>query len=766
MSIALYYLLRRVWRSTWFSFPIQLIRHHLRDNLLVLLFWVVLWGIVGQSVAKGIGLPYLFLAPEYLGEVGWPAFFVTGFALGGFVMAFHITCYILDCRFYRFLGVSQNPLLLFSINNSLIPVAFGAFYIGQIYRYHLHESGPSAWLSATGYTLALLAGALLLFFVTYQYFRLTNVTILKRIAVRLDHRLRRNTWRVVNVMQKTSWHKNEKVAVQSYLGLNLRPVEVDPLATTDRDIVAKVFDMNQLNALIIQLVAFVTLLIFGIFGHLPLFQLPAAASLLLLFSMLLMFTGALTYWLKDWASTVVILVLVVLAIFWKQDFQRSAHKAYGLRYDQPVPYHLDRIKELSSESHFQADSLHTRQILTNWRAKFDHKPVAVLLCTSGGGLRASAWTMRCLQHVDSLTQGQFLQQTVLITGSSGGMIGAAYYRELRLRQLSGQPLAAPLHDRRYFDQIARDKLNPTVFSLIVNDLFFNFKTFRYAGQTYLQDRGYALEQKLLRDTEGVLEKKVSDYRQPEFAGQIPMLVIAPTIVNDLHRLYISPQPVSYLNTDVLHNHSNRRNKIKGIEFNRFFAGQNPDSLRFLSALRMNATFPYITPNAVLPADPAIEVMDAGLLDNFGIADAIRFLHVFQDWFEENTSGVVLVSIRDTKKERRLSPLDDSMFNKLVLPFETVLGNISSFHDIGNDNLIEYAEKWYGPRLHVLEFEYHRDVYDQGRAEPASLSWRLTEQEKAGIYEAVQSNFNRQAVERLRGWLEAGDTLRPAPLVVP
>jgi hypothetical protein len=65
---------------------------------------------------------------------------------------------------------------------------------------------------------------------------------------------------------------------------------------------------------------------------------------------------------------------------------------------------------------------------------------------------------------------------------------------------------------------------------------------------------------------------------------------------------------------------------------------------------MSATFPYITPTVTLPSYPEMEIMDAGLADNFGFTDAIKFLHVFKDWIAENTSGVILVSIRDSKKE--------------------------------------------------------------------------------------------------------------------
>ncbi len=40
-------------------------------------------------------------------------------------------------------------------------------------------------------------------------------------------------------------------------------------------------------------------------------------------------------------------------------------------------------------------------------------------------------------------------------------------------------------------------------------------------------------------------------------------------------------------------------------------------MRLLTALRINATFPYVLPNVWLPSKPVIDVMDAGLRDNYG-----------------------------------------------------------------------------------------------------------------------------------------------------
>ena len=83
-----------------------------------------------------------------------------------------------------------------------------------------------------------------------------------------------------------------------------------------------------------------------------------------------------------------------------------------------------------------------------------------------------------------------------------------------------------------------------------------------------------------------------------------------------------------------------------IDFASFFAKQDPYNLRILTALRMNATFPIVLPNVWLPSNPVIDVMDAGLRDNYRQETSLRFLEAFDDWIKENTSGVLLIQIRD------------------------------------------------------------------------------------------------------------------------
>ena len=92
----------------------------------------------------------------------------------------------------------------------------------------------------------------------------------------------------------------------------------------------------------------------------------------------------------------------------------------------------------------------------------------MIINTSGGGHRSATFTMSILQRLDSITNGEMMKKTFLITGASGGMIGASYFRELYRRKQNGENIR--LQDKKYVDDIAGDLLNPLFSSFVARDL--------------------------------------------------------------------------------------------------------------------------------------------------------------------------------------------------------------------------------------------------------------------------------------------------------
>jgi hypothetical protein len=198
-------------------------------------------------------------------------------------------------------------------------------------------------------------------------------------------------------------------------------------------------------------------------------------------------------------------------------------------------------------------------------------------------------------------------------------------------------------------------------------------------------------------------------------------------------------------------------KIRGADFQALFKNQSSGDLSFLSALRMSASFPYITPSVSLPSEPRIEIMDAGISDNFGVSDALRFIHVFKDWIEENTGGVILLIIRDTKSN---SPIEDrpipSVIDRLTYPIASVYNNLASMQDINNDARIEQSKNWFNGDLDVVELAYDSFYNTSGQSEVkrASLSWHLTSLEKKNIIDNINIESNKHQLNRLKNLVKS------------
>jgi hypothetical protein len=736
----------------FYSLPVQLLFFHAKRNLALLSVWVGLGLVVTGQWGRSLGLPFLFLAPEYQGQVSFASLALMGVALGSFVMSFHLTSFILGINRFPFLGFLRYPLARFCFNNSLVPVAFVALYIEELVRYQRYFEGQALgevlWLVA-----GLLTGLVATILLSVVYFHYTGVDRFRRVVDRVDRRLRQNALSRYLRAQKLRNIQGGRSVLKSYLDFPFRLRRIQYNQPVGPQVLLQIFDQNQFNAIALQAVFFLFFLALGWFPGQAWLQIPAAATALLLFAFGAMLLGAAIFWLRGWALTVSALVVGGLGWFLTDDGHGARHQAFGVNYAAPwAEYTAARLHALSTEAHYRADTAATRLILDRWRQKFPPgtKPRLVLVCTSGGGQRAAVWAVRCLQVADSATQGGLMRHTQLMTGASGGMIGAAYFREVWHQAQLGR-VADPYHPR-FVDNIAKDRLNALVFSLVTTDLGLWQPSFAYQGRDYGRDRGQAFEEKLNADTELLLDKPLAAYRQPEAAAQVPMLLLAPTVVNDGRRLYISPQGVSYLTTAAPGLPTELRPKLGGIEFGRFFAQHGADSLRFLSALRMSATFPYITPNVTLPSQPAMQVMDAGLSDNFGVADAVRFVFVFREWLARHTSGVVLVRIRDSPREAPIPPsVSRSLLFRLFTPIEHLVANLDHLQDARNEALVGYARGWFAGELHTIDFQYGGQADGARPATPheAPLSWRLTAKERDGIKALMQSPANQHALRDLQ-----------------
>jgi hypothetical protein len=517
-----------------------------------------------------------------------------------------------------------------------------------------------------------------------------------------------------------------------------------------KEILERVFAQNHVNASRFELVLFVSFLFFGAMSSFEVFIIPAAASSMLFFTMLIMLISALHSWLRGWTLTFFVAFLVLLNLLHGQlDLFRSSTQAYGLNYKGPEPSY-DLYKLTPSRERVHSDVQGTIEILNNWKARAavtaeTDKPKLIILNHSGGGSRSAYWTMRAVAYADSVVGGDLLNQTVMITGASGGIVGAAYLRELLLQKAYGADI--DMNDPVYRENIGKDLLNPILMSAATNDWFIRYRRIHDGSYSYARDRATAFEEQLARNTNNAFNRRLRDYAEPEKQAIIPMMILSPTIVNDGRRLLIASQPISYL-ADAFHANGGKHQLPEDVEFASLFADNDAMNLQFASALRMNATFPYVTPMTMLPSDPPIEVFDAGVRDNFGLKTTMQFLYTFRDWINENTSGVIIVQVRDLPKNKDLSDKSNTLFGKFAGPIGGIYGNITKTQDYTSEQSLRYLQKWFGEHINLVTFEL-----EQSRETHISLSWHLTKSEKIQITNSVNDPYFMEELERLRTLLQ-------------
>ena len=763
---------RKAFNRLFFSFPIQLVVVLLKKNHILLLYWVILFGWITNSTSKTFGIPFLFLDPEYMGTVGFTSFFIMGFATGSFVMVYNISSYIVNGFRFPFIATLGRPFLKYTINNFIVPSLFVLTYLGNIFYFQLNNEYQSIW-TVLVHLLGFITGITLIIMVTLTYFFHSNKDIVHMFGVETsdadpnapvaEHLLEMKEFKPKRKLFSARKKTYDKVwRVDTYLSTFTKVKLVRQTGHYTREMVESVFRQNHLNAAIVEIIVFGLFIIMGLFKDYSFFQIPAGASVLLIFSMFIMLSSAFRFWLKAWAGSVFILLIIVINALSRLGIFYPDNKAYGMEYTKnPATYSISRFNSLDDAITVQADYDSTLKILERWKEKFitdREKPKMIFVNCSGGGLRASIWAFRIMQVSDSLTNNEFSKSTQLITGASGGMIGAAYYRELLLQQRLG--LLKKFNAKKSIGNIGKDLLNPVAYSVTVSDLFFNIQKFQDGNTRFSKDRAYAFEKQLNENTGSVLNKRLTSYRQPEATGMIPMMVFSPTIVNDGRRLMISPQPISYLASHVKDSSFQFEPTIDEIEFRQLFRDQAADNIKFTSVLRMNATFPYILPAVTLPSHPQIQVMDAGIRDNTGLKTSLKFLFVFRKWIEENTSGVIFVDVRDSHKARPIEEKPRMTFlENIITPLGNIYGNLLTIQDYNQDEAYEYAKSWFHAPFDFVIFEL--PTKEQG----ISLSWHLTTREKRLVENSVNLKDNLTAMEKLLSLLSRENKMNATPLLV-
>lgn len=426
----------------FYFFPIQIVLLHFRKNFLVLLYWAFLFSIVTEAIGSKYGLPNLLLYPEYLNHAGVLAHLILGFSVGGFIMSYNIANYIVNGPAFSFIATLAKPFNKFTLNSSLIPLLFLATHTYKIIDYQYHKELIGAFEISTN-VFSYLLGVSFFIILTMTYFLNTNVSALNIFNQRISDR--KNFVRQFFFKNLEWYGKNYELKdsrVETYISSFRKISRARDGVHYKKDVLEKVFAQNHINASFFQFLVLVSIFIFGSLREHPFLLIPAGASLVLIFTLFLMISGAIYTWIRGWSGLVIIALFILLNYISQYPDFNYRNYPYGLDLQPKVAYNNEVINALSiDEIQFKKDSLSAIFSLESWKKRYVQKhkklPYIVLLSTSGGGLRSAFWSFKNMLLLDSLTNDKFTEQTFFISGSSGGMIGASFYRELYLQENDG-----------------------------------------------------------------------------------------------------------------------------------------------------------------------------------------------------------------------------------------------------------------------------------------------------------------------------------------
>ena len=735
-------------KGIFYSLPVQLLFLHLRKYQLLVLFWLLLFLIAAGGFMKSFGADALFLAPEYLGNVNFVSTALVGMAVGVFIMCWNVTTFILFSRHFTFLAATQYPFLKYCINNSIIPLSFLFFYLIKAYQFayltELMSNAEIIFLMA-----GFLVGLLLTLTVSFLYFFGADKSIFKKLQPLFS-----SAQNIIGQFGPGHGHIKAAGALihpEYFLDSVLRVRRCRDVSHYSQDLMDKIFKRHHFAAVISVLIAYLFLIVVGFFLDYKAFQIPAAASIVILLAILIGISGAITYFLQSWSIPALVGFLLLLNLLYQFNFIDPTSKAYGLNYgnnDKRPSYSAQSLQAQVAASNIQKDKQNMEAILTRWKAKQEAtKPLLVVITTSGGGTRSATFTLNVMQQLDSLTGGNLMNKTFLITGASGGMIGASYFRELYRQKLSHPELR--LQDQKYVDAISKDLLNPTFSSFVARDILAPEQKFSVGPYTYLRDRGYSFENALNDNTRGVLDKKLLDYKSDESAANIPLMVYHTVITRDGKKMLISTQPLRFMMQPVTDSAITRTNP-DAVDFATFFKEQNPYNLRMLTILRMQATFPVVLPNVWLPSNPIIDVMDGGLRDNYGVDNSLRFLTAMQDWIAQNTSGVVVVQIRDRMDGGWEHPfVSANVTDNATKPFFLLQNNWYKMMEYAQSDMFSYFTSNSTFPVHNVVFQYVPSTEEN----KAALSFHLSQREKRDISASLYSPQNVESFKKIQRLLQ-------------
>jgi hypothetical protein len=250
-----------------------------------------------------------------------------------------------------------------------------------------------------------------------------------------------------------------------------------------------------------------------------------------------------------------------------------------------------------------------------YRTQYRTDPKTVLVvATAGGGIRASAWTAQVLTGLQEDCGQRFGSSLLLVSSVSGGSVGSMF----ALSAFDSSSRSFPSKDTTLetvrFDA-GRSSLASVGWGLLYPDLA---RTVPFLGAVFAPqtiDRGWALESAWISGWKH--PPNMSDWRADVGHGLRPAVIFNATTSESGRRFIISSADLNPSNDPAV----------------RFFRDYPDFDLPVVTAARLSASFPYVSPEGRAskgPEEIRYHVGDGGYYDNSGVLSALEWADAAKD----------------------------------------------------------------------------------------------------------------------------------------
>jgi hypothetical protein len=296
-----------------------------------------------------------------------------------------------------------------------------------------------------------------------------------------------------------------------------------------------------------------------------------------------------------------------------------------------------------------------------WEALHGNKDMPVIMiATQGGGIRGLSWTTRVFNYLDTAYPG-FLNQTFVISGVSGGGVGAtAYLSWLRDRQLGIDPIPGYEHLDGF---TKRDHLSTLTASFAFGDNFQRFLPVPISALERSKMLGFTWN-KYYKECVGhdSFSKSFLEMWYPGkgFNYNLPSLMLNGTLAENGQRVITSNLDVAastWFADDIDFFNFTRR------DINRSFAALNC------------SRFPFITSGGLMEGGGTRKghIVDGGYRENTGLQTLFNVFCTVRERIRKETGlRLVVIYLQNGSDERDDNVTASRVFQDVLVPLQGVV----------------------------------------------------------------------------------------------